>query len=123
MIFKSPQKQNPPKPQFKKYMHKCAGLSIPKSIVNYCLIDFRYKKEAKKHNIFKDTLHTGFTSHFLSKWILEQNQNSVMGKATVHQYSFCSLLSMRSRSFTLPVLFHKYFLLRASFLSAANVHW
>jgi len=26
-------------------MHKCAGLSIPKSIFNYCLIDFRYKEK------------------------------------------------------------------------------
>lgn len=103
MIFKSPQKQNNLKPNLKKKLHKYAGLSIPKSILNYRLIDFRYKKETKK-KIFKYVLYTGLNSHFLSKWILEQYQVFVMDKATVHQHAFCSVLSPRSRSFTLSVV-------------------
>lgn len=57
MIFKSPQKENNPKPNLKKKLHKHAELSIPKSILNYCLIDFRYKKETKKENFQIYSLH------------------------------------------------------------------
>lgn len=105
-------------------MHKCAGLSIPKSILNYCLIDFRSKKETKRKKIVKDILCTGLNSHFLTKWIFEQYQNSVMDKATVHQYAFCPVPSVRSRILSsLMFLFHKYFLLCASFLSAADTYF
>lgn len=83
-------------------MHVCAGLSIQKSILNYCLIDFRYKKETKRKN-FKDMICTGLNSHTLSKWMLEQYQNSMLDKATVHQRACCSVLSPRSRNFYLLV--------------------
>lgn len=68
MIFVSPEAKEPTKQptQLKKKMHVCAGLSIQKSILNYCLIDFRYKKETKRKN-FKDIICTGLNSHTLSK--------------------------------------------------------
>jgi len=87
-------------------MHKCAGLSIPKSIFNYCLIDFRYKekkgeKKKKEREKNSDILYIGRNSCFLSERILEQYQNSLVDKTTVNQYAFCSVLSLRSRSLLL----------------------